>query len=261
MKWEEAADWVLTAWAEIARGEMARGKAACDEALRLIVPIGDNWGRIHAEAMLGGLAQAQHQFAEAIAHLEQAAESAHQLGFRAAEAHHLTNLGWAEHQLGDPERATATLERAIDVGRATGDLRTAALAQVRLGRVLRALGQSAAARTTVEAARNWYALAGGGDGALMAESVLASIDVEDDVSGAQERIDRLLTAARDAGDIEVEVLALDTSALGYAKQGRSAEAQSALAHADQLMPAALHLLTDADRIDRDRARELLPPVP
>ena len=261
MKWEEAADWVLTAWAEIARGEMARGKAACDEALRLIVPIGDNWGRIHAEAMLGGLAQAQHRFADAAAHLEQAAESAHQLGFRAAEAHHLTNLGWAEHQLGDPERATATLERAIDVGRATGDLRTAALAQVRLGRVLRALGQSAAARTIVEAARNWYALAGGGDGALLAESVLASIDVEDDVPGAQERIDQVLTAAHDAGDIEVEVLALDTSALGYAKQGRSAEAQTALAHADQLMPAALHLLTDADRIDRDRARALTCPEP
>ena len=71
----------------------------------------------------------------------------------------------------------------------------------------------------------------------------------------------MLTAAHDAGDIEVEVLALDTSALGYAKQGRSAEAQTALARADQLMPAALHLLTDADRIDRDRARELLPPAP
>ena len=39
-----------------------------------------------------------------------------------------------------------------------------------------------------------------------------------------------------------------------AGQGQSAEAQTALDHADQLMPAALHLLTDADRIDRDRAR-------
>ena len=183
LRWEEAANWVLTAWAEIARGEMARGKAACDEALRLIVPIGDNWGRIHAEAMLGGLAQAEHRFADAAAHLEQAAEAAHQLGFRAAEAHHLTNLGWAEHESGDPQRATATLERAIEVGRATGDLRTAALAQVRLGRVLRSLGQSAAARTVVEAAQHWYALAGGGDGALLAESVLAALDVEDDASG------------------------------------------------------------------------------
>ena len=149
LAWEEAADWVLTAWAEIARGEMARGKAACDEALRLIVPIGDNWGRIHAEAMLGGLAQAEHRFADAAAHLEQAAESAHQLGFRAAEAHHLTNLGWAEQQLGDPQRAIATLERAIDVGRATGDLRTAALAQVRLG------GSSARSASQPPPGRSW----------------------------------------------------------------------------------------------------------
>ncbi len=252
---------MLTAWAEIARGEMVRGKAACDEALRLIVPIGDNWGRIHAEAMLGGLAQAEHRFADAAAHLAQAAESAHQLGFRAAEAHHLTNLGWAEQQLGDPQRAIGTLERAIDVGRATGDLRTAALAQVRLGRVFRSLGQSTAARAVVEAARNWYALAGGGDGALLADSVLAALDVEDEVPGAKERIDHVLTVARDAGDIEVEVLALDTSALGFAKLGRPVEAQTALARADQLTPAALHLLTDADRIDRERARQILLTAP
>jgi predicted ATPase/DNA-binding SARP family transcriptional activator/predicted negative regulator of RcsB-dependent stress response len=256
--WEEAANWVLTAWAETARGEMARGKAACDEALRLIVPIGDNWGRIHAEAMLGGLAQAEHRFADAAEHLEQAAEAAHRLGFRAAEAHHLTNLGWAEHQVGDQQRATATLERAIDVGRSTGDLRTAALAQVRLGRVLRALGQSAAARTVVEAAQRWYALAGGGDGALLAEWVLAALDVEDDAPDARERISQVLTAAHTAGDIEVEVLALDTSALAYAKQERVDEARTALAHADQLMPAALHLLTDSDRIDREQSRRFLP---
>ena len=61
----------------------------------------------------------------------------------------------------------------------------------------------------MESARNWYALAGGGDGALLAESVLASIDIENDVPGAQERIDQVLTAAHDAGDIEVEVLALE----------------------------------------------------
>ena len=261
LEWEEAANWVLTAWAEIARGEMARGKAACDEALRLIVPIGDNWGRIHAEAMLGGLAQAEHRFADAARHLTQAADAAHQLGFRAAEAHHLTNLGWAEHQLGDAHRAIGTLERAIDVGRATGDLRTAALAQVRLGRVLRSLGQSAAARTVVEAAEHWYALAGGGDGALLAESVLAALDVEDERPDAQDRITRVLTAAHDAGDIEVEALALDTSALAYAKQGRLSEARNALARADQLMPAALHLLTESDRIDRDQAHQLMKSAP
>ena len=163
--------------------------------------------------------------------------------------------------MGDPQRAIGTLERAIDVGRSTGDLRTAALAQVRLGRVFRSLGQSTAARAVVEAARNWYALAGGGDGALLADSVLAALDVEDEVPGAQERIDHVLTVAHDAGDIEVEVLALDTSALGFAKLGRPAEAQTALARADQLTPAALHLLTDADRIDRDRARQILLTAP
>ena len=261
LKWEEAANWVLTAWAEIARGEMARGKAACDEALRLIVPLGDNWGRIHAEAMLGGLAQAEQRFADAAEHLERAVDAAHRLGFRAAEAHHLTNLGRAEQQLGDRRRASATLDRAIDVARATGDLRTAALAQVRLGRLLRELGESAAARTTVAEAQNWYALAGGGDGALLAESVLAALDVEDESPEAQERVARVLGAAHDAGDLEVEVLALDACAVAHAKHGRLHEAQTALARADQLMSAAHHLLSDSDRIDRDRARQFLRPAP
>ncbi len=36
--WEEGASWVLAAWAEIALGETARGRAACDEALRLLEP-------------------------------------------------------------------------------------------------------------------------------------------------------------------------------------------------------------------------------
>ena len=201
MEWEEAADWVLTAWAEIARGEMARGKAACDEALRLIVPIGDNWGRIHAEAMLGGLAQAEHRFADAAAHLEQAADAAHQLGFRAAEAHHLTNLGWAEHQLGDPQRATATLERAIDVGRATGDLRTAALAQVRLGRVralARPVGRTPGRHVAAADELVTRSPAECDASALLADSVLAALDVEDARScrpALLEPVDRTQTAA------------------------------------------------------------------
>ena len=166
------------------------GKAACDEALRLIVPIGDNWGRIHAEAMLGGLAQAQHRFADAAA--------APGAGRRVRPPARIPGRRSASPDQSGLGRASArrtaarhrTLERAIDVGRATGDLRTAALAQVRLGRVLRSLGQSASARTIVQSAQNWYALAGGGDGALQAESVLAALDVEDEVPEAQERIVR-----------------------------------------------------------------------
>ena len=140
--WEAGASWVRTAWAEIAVGRTDDAQVACDAALTLIEPIGDAWGRIHAEAMLGRLAQAEYRFDDAVGHLMRAAEAAHQLGFGAAEAHHLTNLGHAQYELGTPRAAIMTLEHALEVARA-----------------------------------------GGGDGAELAELLLAELDAEGGGSG------------------------------------------------------------------------------
>ncbi len=255
MRWEEAATWVLTAWAQIALGRLAEAGTACALGLRLIEPIGDSWGRIHAEAMLCGLAQAEQRFADAAVHLSAAANAAHRLGLRAAEAHHLTSLGRVHDQLGQPQQAIDTLQRAIDVGRSTGDLRTVAMARVRLGRVLRAVGQPAEARTELELAHRWYARAGGGDGAALAECLLAVIDLTEGVRGAEPRLDGVIDRARAASDLEVEVLGLDGLAAGSALQGRDAQARQALDRADGLLRHARHLIGDGDRIDRDRAVE------
>ncbi len=64
--------------------------------------------------MLGGLAQAEHRFADAAAHLSRAADAAHALGFAAAEAHHLTNLGRAQQQTGDPPRPPPPSSGRVD---------------------------------------------------------------------------------------------------------------------------------------------------
>ncbi|MGB8383650.1 MAG: hypothetical protein WCG47_20770, partial [Dermatophilaceae bacterium] len=79
-------------------GDPAAGKAACDEALQLLGPIGDQWALNHLEGMLGGLAQAEHRYEDAVAHLRRAAEATRRLGFAAAQAHHLANLGRAQEQ-------------------------------------------------------------------------------------------------------------------------------------------------------------------
>jgi tetratricopeptide (TPR) repeat protein len=107
-------------------------------------------------------------------HLARAADAAHELGFGAAEAHHLANLGRAQQQLGDQRSATVTLERAIDTALSTGDLRTAALARVRLGRVLGCEGDRESAHALVQSALQWYRAAGGGEGVGLAEYVLAA---------------------------------------------------------------------------------------
>ncbi len=251
--WEEAASWVLTAWAEIASGRLAEAPAACARALELLQPLGDNWGRIHAEAMLGELAQAQHRYAEATSHLGRAAEAAHALGFGAAESHHLTNLGRAQHQLGDHEAARATLARAIEIGTASADLRTVALARIRLGRVLRDLGETDAAREQVRAGRDWYAAAGSGEGQALAGFLLAALAADADEPAAEARLDQVLAAARRSGNLEIQVLALDALARWSAEHGRHDHARLALREADRLWPGVAHLVTKADRTDRAKA--------
>jgi predicted ATPase/DNA-binding SARP family transcriptional activator len=256
-EWEEGASWLLSAWAEIALGQIDRGKVACDQALRLLGPLGDQWALNHIEAMLGGLAQAERRFADATVHLERAADATHKLGFASAEAHHLTNLGRVQQQSGDLRTAIATLERAIETAHATGDLRTAAVASVRLGRVLRIAGQRQSARAVVRSAQHWYCAAGGGDAAALAEYVLAALDADDGVPQSDQRLSAVIATAHQAHDVEIEVLALDTLARIHAEQGRTNDARTTLDTADRIMPAAHHLVSDNERVDRDRARSLL----
>jgi predicted ATPase len=255
--WDTGAAWLLTAWAEIALGETSRGRVACDEALAQLGPLGDEWALSHAEALLGALAQAEHRFVDAVMHLGRAADAAHNLGFVAAGALHLTNLGRAHQQNGDHDTAIAVLERAVDTARTAGDLRIVALAHVRLGRILRALGRQQPSRDRARAAQRWYLAAGGGDGAHLAGYLSAALDADEGLPQAAARLADVLAAARDAHDREAEVLTLDAIARLHAEQGRVGDARSTLEAADNLMAFVRHLVTEDDRIDRDRARSLL----
>jgi predicted ATPase/DNA-binding SARP family transcriptional activator len=173
--WELGAAWLLTAWAEIALGHVDGGRHACDEALRLLLPLGDQWALAHAEALLGALASASQRFPDAIAHLTRAADAAGRLGFVAAGALHRANLGLAHQQNGEPAAAIAAFERAITDARAAGDLRIVALARTRLAAVLRDRGRVDEARAQARAAAGWYATAGGGDGADLAAELLDAL--------------------------------------------------------------------------------------
>jgi predicted ATPase/DNA-binding SARP family transcriptional activator/predicted negative regulator of RcsB-dependent stress response len=232
--WEQGAAWLLTAWASIALGDVARGSQACAEALRRLTPLGDQWALGHAEALLGALAQASGRYPEAVAHLTRAADAADRLGFAAAGSLHRANLGRAHQQNGDPVRAIAALELAMSTARTAGDLRIVALAGTRLARVLRAEGRLDEARAQVRAARRWYATAGAGDGALLADHLAAELDAN------VPALEQVLIAARAAGDPEVEVLTLDALARLRSDPAPAAEA-------DRRMPHARHLMTDADR--------------
>ncbi|WP_328472023.1 hypothetical protein OHA21_08780 [Actinoplanes sp. NBC_00393] len=258
--WEQGAACLLTAWSEIALGRVDRGRTACDEAIQVLTRHGDAWALCHAEAILGGLAQARHRFTDATVHLRRAAAAAHELGFAAAEALHLANLGRAHQQAGDGDTAASTLAAAVETALTVGDLRTVALARVRLARVLRAQGRDAEAHAEVSAARDWFLSAGGGDGALLAQHLAAALagsppePAASDQSGPFPSLTEVLGAAAAAGDREVELLTLDLLAARYAEIGDHTAARDFLGRADQLLPAVRHLLTDGDRIDAARAR-------
>jgi hypothetical protein len=63
--WLEGASLLLTAFAHLALGDTTVGRAACENAIRTIEPLGDAWGLLHAEGALGNLARAEHRFADA----------------------------------------------------------------------------------------------------------------------------------------------------------------------------------------------------
>jgi predicted ATPase/DNA-binding SARP family transcriptional activator len=253
--WDQAANALFASRAAISAGDLARAAAARDEVQRWLEVVEDPWLHVRCDAMLGELARVEHRFEDAVAHLGAAAETSRRLGFLQTEAYQVTSLGRAQCQAGDYEAGAATLQRAIAKALATGDVRLAALGRVHLGRVLRALGQLAGARTALEEAAAWHREAGGGEQAALGECLLAALDALEQRPHARERLAAALEAARRAGDAPVEVFALDALARIAADAGELDEARSLCEAADRRMPTAAHFITERDRVDARAVRQ------
>jgi predicted ATPase/DNA-binding SARP family transcriptional activator len=204
--WEEGGSLLLAAFAALALGDTAGGRAACEEAIGILRPIGDSWALLHAEGALGRIAHAEQRFTDAGRHHGHAAESADRLGFIGAAALHRVQLGRAQHQAGDPAAAD-TLQQGVAGAQLAGDRRLLALAQVAQAEVLRSAHDRLAARNLVETAHRWYVEAGGGEGAALAACLRATMRAEDGEPGAREELLIIRDAAESAGDLEVQTLA------------------------------------------------------
>jgi tetratricopeptide (TPR) repeat protein len=247
--WDQAASALFAARAAISAGDVPRAVDAAQLVQRWVRETTDPWLHVRAEAMLGELARLQHRFADAVHHLERAAERSGQLGFQQTEAYQVTSLGRAQCQAGDYDTGSATLAIGIEKANAAGDLRLAALARVHLGRVLRAMGQVVAARRALAAAAVWHDDAGGGEPATLGECLLAALDAADGHPTAGGRLADLLDRARDDEDVPVEVFALDALARIAAQAGEARTAQDLCSAADRRMESASHLITGRDRTD------------
>ena len=233
-----------------------RAAEARDQVEHWLRTVDDPWLHVRRDAMLGELARIEHRFDDAVLHIGRAAETSGRLGFLQTEAYQVSSLGRAQCQAGDYVTGAATLELAIDKAEATGDVRLAALARVHLGRVLRALGRIAPARAALEAATGWHRAAGGGEQAALGECLLAALDAEDRVSGAERRLVAILDDARLDDDAPVEVFALDALARIAAERGDIASARDMCEAADRRMESASHSITDLDRTDARSVRQM-----
>jgi predicted ATPase/DNA-binding SARP family transcriptional activator len=253
--WERAASLLLGAVGSMMLGEIGPATAAADEAVRLLTPIGDAWGLVHAEATLGAIAQADHRFGDASRYLESAAASSERLGFLGQAAYHLTRLGRVQHQAGQLPAARQTLTRAVQAAIRGSDPRMAATARINLARIMRATGQHDAAQALLHRCDDWYRTAGGGDGALLTRAMLAAGPDGDDAE-----LGSIAVQARTAGDHEAQVVVLDALARRAAQRGQLTTAQQFLATADGAARTAVTVVDEVDRLDAHRARELIRPA-
>lgn len=257
LHWEMAGSLLLAAFASIMLGDTTSATQAANEAVRLLTPIGDSWGLVHAEAMLGAIAQADHRFSEAASSLSRAATASEQLGFLGQAALHLTTLGRVEQRAGNNERAIDTLNRAIVAASNSGDHRIAATARVNLARMLQASGENDVALALLEQTDRWYRVSGGGDGALLTRCLLASMSSASDSTRATEQLVAVLDEARHVHDVAVQVLALDALARVAAGRRDIGAAQRLLQSADDLVSGIQHVVDDVDRVDAHLARVLI----
>ena len=254
LDWEVATSLVLAAYASSMLSDTTGATTAANEAVDLLTPIGDSWALVHADGLLGAIAQAVGHLDEAASFLTRAAEASERLEFLGQAALHLTTLGRVEHRAGNTAAATETLKRAILAAGRSGDLRIAATARVNLARLLRAAGQPDAALVLLEQTERWYRASGGGDGALLTRCLLAALTSATGSTHAAEQLKSVLEEAVSAGDAEVQVLTMDALARLAVDRGDVSAAQRLLRSADDLSSEIQHVLDDLDRTDAHLAR-------
>ncbi len=249
LEWRAAGSLLLSAFGSLMTGDTETATRDGNQAVVILASIGDSWGMVHAEAMLGGVAQAEHRFHDAARALERAADESAAMGFLGQAALHRATLARVQQRLGDAG-AVASFGQAIGDAMAVGDGRLAATARLNLARLLRSAGDGTAAAWLLEENERWYHSAGGGDFALLNRCILCAEHNE------APSLREILEEARASGNLEVQVFALDALARVSAESFDRDAARALLAESDGLAAQVAHVVDDRDRFDAVSARQL-----
>jgi hypothetical protein len=155
-------------------GDAATARRDAAEAVALLEGIGDSWATVHAQGILGGVAEAEGRFDDAAAAFDEAAEAAVRMGFPGQAALHRASFARALAEAGDP-RAAAAYDVAQREAATVADGRLGATVRFHRAQLRLQAEDVDGARALLEENDRWYASAGGGDLADLNRETLASL--------------------------------------------------------------------------------------
>ena len=239
--WSIAAGLLLAAYGALLAGDVGAAHGHAVQAVDLLTSLGDGWGLVHGQAIIGQVALGEERLDDAAVALEAAAEASTRLGFAGQAALHRASLARCLARAGSAAAAEA-FERALEDASAVADGRLLASIRLRLARLLRSRGEPVRAAALLHDNASWYAASGGGDLALLSQVEVAALDQD------QDGLESLLAAAREAADVESVVTALDALARLLVGSDQS-RARILLAEGDELMATAPFLIHRTERYD------------
>ena len=240
--WSMAAARLLAAYGALMAGDVQSANWDAGIALREVAAVGDAWGLVHAQAIIGQVAQGAGRLDEAALAFEAAADASNRLGFAGQAALHRASLARCLARSADPHAGEA-FEQALREAAVVADGRLSSSIRLHLARLLRSQGQLERAAGLLQDNVGWFADSGGGDLELLNRIELAALNQDTDA------LSTLLDTAETVVDVESVVSALDALARLADRAGDRVRAIDLLHRSDQAMEGAPYLINHTERYD------------
>ncbi|GHE89805.1 SARP family transcriptional regulator [Amycolatopsis deserti] len=252
-RWGTAAGLAESASQLIARGELARARAAAEESAEIFAAVGDRWGQVQASFVLGTLASFEGRYADAERLHTESLRRAEQLGLWPEVSYQLSWLGRTALLTGDFAEARRLHERArrvaVESGFAPGEM----YARTGLALGARREGALDEAERQLRVLLDWHGLVEHEPGNTLVCAELGFVaELRGDAEGAFTWHRRGLEIARRGTDPRAVALALEGLAGAHALAGEHAQAARLLGASDHARRSVGAPLPAAERADVNR---------
>ena len=239
-------------------------------ALGILELEGDAEGRARVLSMIGTVYMAQGELEDAEATLSEAYEIAHSIGFRKAEADCRVNLATIKSLVNRPGAALRAFEQADEAFLSLRNQRGSASVRINMASVLaEVVGDFEAAQRLASSASKYFEDSGDTYRHLLCEVVLAGVLTQSNAGAGIERLEMLIEAFQDRGEVAGVAQAAEPLVAGLLSEGELDRATEVLDRWASLEPDSLscraaqaRCLAAGDRPDEAEAlaASLLPEI-